>query len=215
VEIKSIDQAIIILGAQMVIHLVLASALENFLIGSGAGYSMSRGGVYHHALSAALVSEHIAKFTGKSEPDIAYTGGLLHDIGKVLLDQYVAEMAPHFYREVYTGGVSLAEAEQSILGITHTDAGERLARLWSFPDALIDVVAFHAQPELAQTDPVLTYVVYLSNVLLSRFDASQDLERIDAKPLRLCLQQLGLDADAFQHLISSIPWKTLNSAEYF
>ena len=176
---------------------------------------MSRGGVYHHALSAALVSEHIAKFTGKSEPDIAYTGGLLHDIGKVLLDQYVAEMAPHFYREVYTDGVPLAEAEKSILGITHTEAGERLARLWLFPDALVDVVAYHAQPELAQTDPVLTYVVYLSNVLLSRFDACIDLERVDAKPLRLCLQQLGLEADSFQHLISSIPWKTLNFAEYF
>jgi hypothetical protein len=57
--------------------------------------------------------------------------------------------------------------------------------------------------------------VYLSNLILSRFDARHELERIDAKPLRLCLQQLGLEADSFQNLISSIPWETFNSAECF
>jgi putative nucleotidyltransferase with HDIG domain len=214
-EIKSIDQAIIILGAQIVIHLVLASALENFLKSSCIGYSMSKGGVFHHAISAAIVSEHISKFTGKSEPDIAYTGGLLHDIGKVLLDQYVGLMIPHFYREVYANGTCLVEAEKSMLGISHTEAGEKLARLWAFPDALIDVVAYHDRPELARNDPTLTYVVYLANLLLSRFDTCHELERIDTKPFRFCLQQLGLEAHSFQNLISSIPWKTLNSPGYF
>lgn len=214
-EIKSIDQAIVILGAQIVIHLVLASAMENFLNSSCAGYTMSRGGVFHHAISAAIVSERISKLTGKAEPDIAYTAGLLHDIGKVPLDQFVGARIPHFYREVYVNETELVEAEKSLLGITHTEAGEKLARLWGFPDALIDVIACHDHPELAKNDTTLTTVVYLANLLLSRFDTCHELERIDIKPLQFCLQQLGLDAQSFQNLISSIPWKTLNSQAYF
>jgi putative nucleotidyltransferase with HDIG domain len=213
-EITSIDQAIVILGAQIVVHIVLASALENFLSSSSSGYSMSKGGLFHHATSAAIVSEHISKFTGKSKPDIAYTGGLLHDIGKVLLDQYVGSLIPNFYREVYTDGVELVEAEKSLLGITHTEAGERLARLWSFPSALIDVVAYHDNPERSHHDPALTNIIYLANLLLSRFDTCKELERIDTKPLRFCLQQLGLDVHSLQNLISSIPWQTINTPLY-
>jgi putative nucleotidyltransferase with HDIG domain len=214
-EIKSIDQAIVILGAQIVVNLILALSLENFLKSAGSGYSMSKGGVFHHALSAATVSEYIAKFTGKAEPDTAYTGGLLHDIGKVVLDQYVGALNPHFYRDVYADGIELVEAEKSILGITHTEAGEKLARLWQFPDALIDVIAHHTDPEMARNDPSLTSIVYLANLILSRFDTYPELEHIDTKPLRSCLNKLGMDIHSFQTLISGIPWKTLNIPGYF
>jgi putative nucleotidyltransferase with HDIG domain len=214
-QIKSIDQALVILGARLVVHLVLSSALENFLKSSTRGYSMSKGGVYHHALSTAIVSEHISRMIAKSEPDIAYTAGLLHDIGKVLLDQYVGLAMPQFYRRIYSDGHELQDVERSLLGITHAEAGARLAELWSFPPALKDAIVFHSQPELAQNDPDLTHVVYLADLLISRFDTCHELENIGTEKLGSRLRWLGLNQNSLSDLISSIPWKSLMNPGYF
>lgn len=210
-EIKSIDQAIVILGAQIVVHLILASAMENFLKTTSAGYSMSKGGVYHHAIAAGIVSEHIARTTGRATPDVAYTAGLLHDIGKVVLDQYVGAALPNFYRTVYADGKELLQAERELLGITHSEAGARLAKLWSFPAPLVNVIAYHAEPELSHGDSELTHVVYLANLLLSRFDTCRELECVGIESLHACLQTLGLNAESLPDLISGIPWKSLHT----
>jgi putative nucleotidyltransferase with HDIG domain len=214
-EIKSIDQALVMLGADLLLQLILSTAMEGFFRSSNRGYSMSKGGTYHHAVSTAIVSEHIARLTGKAEPDIAYTAGLLHDIGKVLLDQYVGRAAGRFYSRLYSDGEDLMESEQALLGITHAEAGARLAEMWSFPAALRDVIRYHGRPELAGSDADLTHVVYLADLLLSRFDPCHELEKIDTRELGERLKRLGLDSGSLPDLIGRIPWNSLNVPGYF
>jgi putative nucleotidyltransferase with HDIG domain len=214
-EIKSVNQALVVLGSRIVVQIILSSSLEGFFTGSNTGYSLSRGGVYHHAVSAAIVSEHISRLTGKSDPETAYTAGLLHDIGKVLLDQYVGSARPQFYRKICSDGDELLDVEKSLLGINHAEAGACLAELWAFPDSLRDVVAYHGQPEQARADPELTHVVFLANLLLSRFDACREMESIGTGKLGVRLSRLGLDSKSLQELIGRIPWASLHTAGYF
>jgi HD superfamily phosphohydrolase YqeK len=214
-EIRSIDQALIMLGARLVAQLVLSSALNRFFKRSQRGYSMSKGGLYHPAVSTAIVSEQISRLTGRGEPDIAYSAGLLHDIGKVLLDQYAAPALPLFYRRIYSEGEDLLDVERSLIGITHEEAGTRLAELWAFPPSLKDAVAFHSRPELAQHDPDLAHVVYLADLLIARFDAGHEMERIGTNGLEKRLHQLGLRPDSLPGIIAQIPWEVLNIPGYF
>lgn len=214
-EIKSINQALVVLGSRIVVQLLLSSALEGFFTSSNKGYSLSRGGVYHHAVSSAIVSEHVSKLTGKSDPETAYTAGLLHDIGKVLLDQYAGAVKPQLYRKIYSDGGELLDAEKSLLGIDHSEAGAHLAELWSFPPSLRDVVAYHSQPEQAQDDPDLTHVVYLANLLLSKFDTCREIENIGTEKLGSRLRRLGLDSNSLSDLIGRIPWESLHTPGYF
>jgi chemotaxis receptor (MCP) glutamine deamidase CheD len=99
-EITSIEHALLVLGGRAVGTVTLAMLMETVYNVSTWGYSMSRGGLYHHAVSTAIVSEQLAMITRAATRDLAYTAGLLHDIGKVLLDQSVAAARPLFYREV-------------------------------------------------------------------------------------------------------------------
>ena len=215
VGIESIDQALLILGAQRVYQFVLSSVMSVFFESSSRGYSMSIGGLYHHAVSTAIVSEQISKLTRHAEPDIAYTAGLLHDIGKVLLDQYVASALPLFYGKVASEGEQLLNVERSLLGITHHEAGERLAELWAFPPSIKDVIAYHGQPELAQHNKDLVTVVHLADLLISRFSSGYELGGIDTDLLPVRLQQLGLDSSSLTELIAKIPWKVLDTPGYF
>jgi len=176
---------------------------------------MTKGGLYHHAVSTAIVSEQIAKLTGRAAPDVAYTAGLLHDIGKVHLDQYVSAAAPMFYCEVYEEGRDLLAVEKSLLGITHIEAGMRLAELWSFPPSLTDAIANHGHPELAQHDKTLAHVIHLADLLILRFAPGHEIEMLSTDGLEKRLQPLGLDKNSLLELIAGLPWKMLGTPGFF
>jgi putative nucleotidyltransferase with HDIG domain len=214
-EIKSVEQAIVMLGSRFVGQLILSSAMGQFFSGCQRSYSMSKGGLYHHSICTGIVAEHLSRKTKKASPDVAYTAGLLHDIGKVLLDQYVASAMPRFYRALVEKGDNMLEAERSLLGITHAEAGARLAELWALPLPLRDAISYHCQPTRSEHDSALAHLIYLADLLVSRFFAGLDLDRIDTEQLDVTLQHLGLDVKSLPPLISQLPWTLLNTPGYF
>jgi putative nucleotidyltransferase with HDIG domain len=213
-EIGSIDHALLLLGGRMVGTLILSSAMGSFFSGLPRGYSLSRGGLYHHAVCTAIVSDQLATITKAAPRDLAYTAGLLHDVGKVLLDQYVASARPLFYREVVVAGGDLRDVERAVLGISHDEAGARLADVWGFPSVLRNVIAHHGRPSEAEGDKTLTYLVYLADLLVLRFDAGHDLDRLGTADLGACLAYLGLASGSLPGLIGRINWKNLLAPGY-
>ena len=81
------DPALVFLGLRLLVKLVICVSVNQFFGHSGSGYSLCKGRLYHHAVGTALIAEKLADYTGSVEPGKAYTAGLLHDIGKVVLDQ--------------------------------------------------------------------------------------------------------------------------------
>jgi hypothetical protein len=114
----------------------------------------------------------------------------------------VAPALPHFYRKIYLDGMDLLAAEKSILGITHTEVGGRLAELWSLPPYLLDTIAYHSQPENARYDKTLTYTVNLANLLNVRFCVGSALESIGIEDLGTCISHLGIDSICLNRLIA-------------
>ena len=212
-DVASLDHALVFLGQELFIKLVISAAVESYYSQCGNGYSLCKGGLYHHAIGTAIVAEKIARLTGKVVPAIAYTAGLLHDIGKVVLDQYIAGAYPLLYREFQDQPSELIEAELRILSVDHTITGEALAQNWSLPDILTEVIRFHHQPEKSTCDRALTTTVYLADLLLSRFHTGLELERMGTDNLVDHLSRLGLSTEQFGALVDLIPRKVFQSAE--
>lgn len=212
--IVDIDQALLVLGGRLVGALIVSTAMRSFFGGASRGYSTSRGGLYHHAVSTAIVAEQIAALTAASDRGVAYTAGLLHDIGKVVLDQYVAESRPFFYREVEAGGRDLVETEQAAFGISHEEAGARLARAWGFPEALREAIGHHTDPSGVTTDPPLAHLVHLAELLVTRFDAGHELERIGTNALDESLARLRVPRCDLPGMIAGIRWSDLWAPGY-
>jgi HD-like signal output (HDOD) protein len=84
----------------------------------------------------------------------------------------------------FTGGTkgkgceALVSVENELFGMDHTTAGGKLAELWGLPERLVDVIKYHHHPERSEHDPDLSYLVYLADLLMSRFIVGQDLERL-------------------------------------
>lgn len=208
--VDSVDEAMMILGEKKILRLIVSASLELFYSGFENGYSRCRGTLYHHAIGVAMASEIIAKAAGKADPSVAYTAGLLHDIGKVVLDHFVAKSYPLFYRRTYDDRINIEDAEKEILGISHSAAGAMLAQCWSIPGNLGEVIRCHHRPEEAGTEPWLAHIVYIADSLLYRFSVQHSLGIQDTDRLMPSLESLGLERSSLVSIVESMEWDKLN-----
>ena len=213
-RIDSLDHALLLLGRDNLVQLIISASVKRFFNKSSEGYSLCKGGLYHHALGTAIISEQLAQFTGKVKPATAYTAGLLHDIGKVVLDQYVASARPFFYREMIEEN-NILEIEQNILGTDHTEVGRKLAEKWSFAQVLIDTIRHHHNPANQTRHPELTYIVSLADFLMSRFLVGLELEGKAISNIALQLEAVGLSSSQFPAIIDLIPKSLLEVSPGF
>ncbi len=210
--IASLDHAIVFLGEKHLIKLVVTAAIQGYFDQSSQGYALCKGGIYHHALGCAHIAEILAKRTQLVEDTIAYTAGLVHDIGKVVLDQYVTAAYPLFYRRVMERIEDVIHIEKRLLNIDHTKVGYMLASKWSLPDQLADAIRHHHCPGNAGKHPELVKIVYLADLLMSRFLTGLEIERMDTHTLSAHLDALGLKIGDFSGLVDAIPSAVFESA---
>ena len=211
-KIESLSHALAFLGHELWVKLVISASVQNYFETYNQGYSLCKGGLYHHAVGTAATAEKLAKFTGKAQAPIAYTAGLMHDIGKVVLDQFVNSTFPLFYRNMNNENQNLIETEKRILGVDHTGVGAELAELWAFPDSLKEAIQFHHSPESSTRYPDLAHIIYLADLLMSRFNTGLEIERLNTQTFDKRLEFLGLDKSRFADIVDLIPGEVLRLA---
>lgn len=202
VRVDTIDEALLILGSRQLLRLLITAQTSRWLSNARPGYSLTRGGLFYHALATARLSEKLAAITGAVRPDLAYTSGLLHDIGKVVLDQFVANDRPFFYRMLRTQNDDLIVLEQKTFGIAHNLAGFHLAERWRLPDAIKDVALFHHHPDKTSRNRELVHIVCLANTMVQRFLPGYVLEDNQTTAFEECLRFLGLTSEQVQESLS-------------
>ncbi len=209
-NVDSIERALIVLGEKRLLQMVVSASMEGFFNSDNGGYSLCKGGLFKHAVGTALISEKLASYNRKISGDIAYTAGLLHDIGKIALDQFMDRAYPLFYRRTQERNESLVNVEKEIFGLSHTEAGGKLAEMWELPERLVDVIKHHHRPEEAEFDNELNHIVYLADLLMSRFIVGQELERLNTDSFSERLDIVGIKPDRFPEVIEELSDIILN-----
>jgi putative nucleotidyltransferase with HDIG domain len=204
-RVDSIDRALILLGEQTMLQIVVSAACEDYFVQSEQGYSLCRGGLYRHAVGTAITAEKLARLTRAASPDLAYTAGLLHDIGKVALDRYLSRALPFFYQRIEEEGKDLVAVERELLGRSHPEVGLMLAENWALPEPIREVIRYHHRPELADQHPALTNLVYVADLLMSRFQTGHEVEFQWAGGLPRALTRLGLGPNRLPELVELLP----------
>ena len=116
------------------------------------------------------------------------------------------------YREFQDRQSEIIDVETRVLGMDHTRVGEILANKWSLPAPLAKAIRFHHRPEEDRNNDPLTTVVYLADLLMSRFHTGLELERIGTDYLTEHLSQLNMSSGQLVELVDLIPGKVFKPA---
>lgn len=166
-EISSIDRAIVILGLKEVKDIVVIATTKSVLNKVIVGYDLARGELWKHGVAVAMLAKKIAtECNQKAIADIAFTGGIIHDVGKTVLALFVQSTFKEILNTVTEKSITFQEAEKVVMGFDHQQIGEQVAIKWKFPKVLQSIVRYHHEPMNAPDDhKMIVSIVHVANTL--------------------------------------------------
>jgi putative nucleotidyltransferase with HDIG domain len=165
--VSSVEQAVLILGHQQILHLVLSLAFSGAMNTPLPGYAAESGELWRHSLTTAMAAETFTKSWPalNIEPPVAFTAGLLHDIGKLVFNHVLDDATQTaIRRRIQDGALTRTEAEKEILGADHGEVGAHLLRSWKLPEDIVEAVANHHLP-ICEPTLRLSAVTHVANCL--------------------------------------------------
>ncbi len=160
--VDNVGDAILHMGRKNVLRAVMAAGLSRYFR-TARGYDVRAAELWEHAVAVALMSQICAaKLSGADDPRL-FTAGVLHDIGKTVMGEFVLEAWQKIQDLVEKQKYAFLEAEEEVLGVNHAELGGEIARIWKFPDEILKAIAFHHRPDLLANGDTVPWIVYLSN----------------------------------------------------
>lgn len=202
----SVQDAVVRLGFARIKALVMAAATSTLLTQRLSGYGLAGHELWNHAVETASLARFVAGAVRYANLEEAYVAGLLHDIGKLVLDQYVRGGFALLVEVMRAQKLQLWQAEEQIFGMDHGAVGGLMATKWQFPIALIEAIRCHHWPSLARTQPELAAVVNIADALPPRTSGmwgQLGAPLVHPEALRL----LRLDARDLERLRAEMPWQ--------
>lgn len=159
--VSSIHQATVVLGHKTLEQLITMVSANSLLGSHLKGYRLGAGTLWQHSLAVAMCSRLIAKDRAPSLENDAFSVGLIHDAGKLVLDRYVIKLKNQIDQVLQTGATFL-DAEKRMLGFDHTELASGLCTKWKLPDNHVKAVRFHHDPTSSDGNQ-LAYIVHIAN----------------------------------------------------
>lgn len=181
-EIFTVSRAVFFLGIKVVAALAIGSSASQVYDTALEGYQAERGALWFHCLKTAIAAREFAMFT-KSDlnPELAYTGGILHDIGKVIISDYLSHANVQKIVDS-EDKVDFLSVESRETGYNHMEVGVALAEHWNLPLPLVEVIGNHHEPQNAPDDlKPLVFTVHMADLLAMSIGTGTGLDAMAYK----------------------------------
>jgi HD-like signal output (HDOD) protein len=157
--IDTVEGAVLCLGAKEIYRLAALVLVGRWSEGAGSA-GREPGDFCRHALCTAIAAEVLAEATERVPPQLAYTAGLVSDMGRLAIAHSCADSFASIRSYQELRGATWEQAEKAVLGYHHGEVSRRLLAAWNFPPALVQAAQHQTAPQQAPRDvaPLLAHV---------------------------------------------------------
>ena len=169
-SIESISQAVVYVGEKEIFRIAMIHALMGPVYKNPLPiYENDEGGLWSQSLKTAIASKQLAKFSKYAvNPDIAFTSGLLADIGKTVIGQFLMEFKEDIEMSLNDDDDrnDFLLLERKMIGTDHCRVGAALARKWKLPPIICDCIRYHHDPSMVNSEHKnMTYIIHLAQLV--------------------------------------------------
>lgn len=201
-HVDTIKKAIIVLGTEIVINLILSEAVTRSIAGSAQktdSFDMDK--FRRHSMATATLARMLIKSLHSSDGDLqdrAFIAALLHDLGKLIAACHFPEPFAAAMKKAEQANIPLPEVEREFMGTDHCELGSFLAEWWALPHFITTAIEQHHNPQANLIEPEIVPAVYLANELSYQFGfgctGEQQQRTIDQKILdKFFITEEGLE----------------------
>lgn len=208
-RVTRLTDAIVLMGFNSVRSLVLTSVFNDLFKSFGLTEKL----LWEHSLVCGSISQKLARVLNFPRSEEAFLVGLMHDIGKVILNlRYPEKMSP-IVQEVYnTQERTFSEMEEEVFGFSHAEVGQAIAGKWNFAKEIEEAIGNHHHPERSAIQPLLSHIVHFSNACCHKLEIGPirkpDLDLMEVASTSV----LNLNREAVDRLLEEIS-EMLNSQQ--
>jgi putative nucleotidyltransferase with HDIG domain len=143
-EITSVKDAITRMGLRRVFEVAASASFSRTIPAKLRGYGLSGPDFWGHSVEVAVLADRLGREAGFTYPDLAFTAGLLHDLGKAVVGTWLTEEGAA--TPLPDGGLTTIALEREVLGTDHAECGELLAQKWNLPKEIVGAARWHHDP---------------------------------------------------------------------
>lgn len=198
-RISNINDAVIYLGQKNLLRAIQTAGISKYFKKGASGYFDKTAGLWEHCVAVALMSQILSKkITGKEDSTL-YTAALLHDVGKIIMGEFVRDALPKISKLVSEKSMSFLEAEEVVLGINHADLGGKIAEHWNFPAEITEAIAYHHRPDLLEKEEkIVPWIVYMADQACLMLGVGGGVEGLAQRAVSELLKKFNLRMRDFE-----------------
>jgi putative nucleotidyltransferase with HDIG domain len=176
-KVSSVHHAAVILGFKTLGELTTIASFSELMGNKLPGYGYRADELWKHSLAVALAARHIAQKINPELASDALTAGLIHDMGKLVLDPYVLEQREIFDEFMEATEQTFLNAEKQILGVDHAEIAYEICKHWQFPESLALSIKYHHYPSLSK-DHEMAFILHLADYIAVLSGSGYDMDEI-------------------------------------
>lgn len=199
-EVASLRDAGVLFGTNRLMQIVITSAVCPVAKQEVRGYGLPSGGLLRHLSAVAIGAETMAKALGKQAPTYAFTAGLLHDLGKIVLGTFLEVDGDAIMKTAEEEGCSFEAAERHVLGTDHAEVGAALLELWELPAQVVEVARWHHEPDRVEGDSLAVDLVHAVDILSIECGLGVGIDGLQYRPSPAVVERLGLKQKVAEHV---------------
>jgi putative nucleotidyltransferase with HDIG domain len=165
------------------------------------GYDLPPGELWRHSIAASVAAEGLVKVLKVEAAEEIFTAALLHDVGKLVLGDFVKDE----FKQIETAvsqGISFEMAEKIVLGTNHAEVGARILTKWLLPSEIVNAVQFHHAPEASEQLSSMLDIVHAANFISMMIGIGIGRDGLQHQPSVEVIERLGLEPEHLEKVAS-------------
>ncbi len=202
-KVSSIEHATVLLGTEAFGELVAMSAASKLLGARLKGYDADAGVLWRHSLAVGFGAKSIANRKNSDVKNTAFTAGIIHDAGKLVLDEAIFERKDRFDEFLSDGQQTFLDAEKKLLGFDHAEIASDVCRKWHIPDSMATSIKFHHAPADSNGDE-LAHILHIADGIAMMVDIGTGVDDVLYRLDDSVRESMGLQDDDISDIMTEV-----------
>jgi HD-like signal output (HDOD) protein len=203
-KIATVKHAAVLLGLKTLSEVITMAGISNLMGRELKGYGFDSGDLWRHSLAVGFGAKFLADRIKPSLSNDAFVAGLIHDAGKIVLDEYVLERKDEIATFMAVGDHTYLDAEKNLLGLDHAEIAGNICKKWIIPDSITQGIRWHHRPSSRPGGNEMSLILHVADYFAKMSGMGTSINDLSYQMEADAFESLGFEEEELDYLLVDV-----------